>query len=340
MKGNFHMRVIAPYKFNPAHAADEVAISLPYNDRGVCLDLVNAKLHHIGDEIKKFSLSDDINNTLFSKEMKYRKYRKLLTDVRHILEESLFSEGDELLLNYENFSIFYAAVMSEYNKLMTKIDARGYDIIDKNLAVILNAVMDNEASLSEIAETVDDLLYPEHNKFIDALEEKFWIIDNDGCFTGRKEMEEEEKNIGIFIHEYETEYLAEYLDFFRETIEKKPAKKTYGALRLHIGQDRAVSIKKETQIDFINSTLASLEKWIPGDRTITLSASEYILFAMLINGFYMRLSERFEDYSCEITEIEHGFVFTSFVQTRLFLPYVKPIENYKEPVFNRYFYDN
>lgn len=334
------MRVTAPYKFDPTHASDELSIILPYNDRNICLDLINTKLSFIGDEIKKFSLSHDINSTLFSKEMKYRKYRKLLTSVRQTFEESLFSENNELSFTYENFSIFYAAVMSEYNKLMAKIDTKGYDIIDGNLAPVLNTIMDNEASFSELAETVDDLLYPEHNKFIDSLEEKFWVIDNDGCFTNKKETREEERNIGIFIHEYEIEYLTEYLDFFSETIEKKPLKKNYDTLKLHIGQDRHIYIGKEIQIEFIAKMISELEKWTPGDRTIMLSVSEYILFSLLINGFYMRLSERFHDYSCEITEIEHSFVSTSFIQTRLFLPYVKPIENYKEPVFNRYFYEN
>ena len=51
------------------------------------------------------------------------------------------------------------------------------------------------------------------------------------------------------------------------------------------------------------------------------------------------MNKKYEDYNLILSQVEQNFIITSFIQTRLFLPYNHPIDGYKEPIFNRYFYD-
>ena len=333
------MRVTAPYQLDKTHCKDIICLTMTYEEKNIYLDFINNKLTYTNDQIKKFSLSEDIEKALFSKETKYRRYRKLLSNIREILEEALLSNEDEIEFTYEDYSIFYATIISEYNKLMYNIDKWGYEIIDKEMAIKIQTVLNNKDNLETKIKEIDNKLFPKHEEMIDALEEKYWIIENDEAFPSQEEIDDEEKSIGIFIHEYEIEYLMEYLIIFYELIEKKPNDKLFDTLKLYISDDKYIYINKKIQLEFINSITKQLEKWTPGDRTIFISPSEYILFALLIKGFYKKMNKKYENYEMDLSDIEENFVVTSFIQTRLFLPYNKPIENYDEPKFNRYFYD-
>lgn len=333
------MRIIAPYEMDKIHANDEIEINVKYDDKKIYLTFINNKLEYINNQIKKFSLTSDIQAALFSKEMKYRRYRKLLSSVRDILEESLLTDDETIEFTYEKFSIFYASVASEYHKLLEDIDKWGYDIIKEDIALKLQTALKNKDVLKEYIEEVDNKLFPKYNSFIDDLEEKYWIIDNDECFPLQDEIDEEESTVEIFIHDYEAEYLMEYLIFFHELIYKKPNNKVFDTLKLYTDEDDYIYINKSYQLTLIDKIISILEKWQPGDRIIRISPSEYILFALLIKGFYIKMTKKYEDYSLILSPIEQNFVISSFIQTRLFLPYNKPIKDYKEPKFNRYFYD-
>lgn len=333
------MRIIAPYEIDKSHANDIIEIDIKYDDKQTYLNLINNKLNYIDNQIKKFSLTKDIEITLFSKETKYRKYRKLLTSIRDDLEEALLTKDEEMLFTYEKFSIFYAAIISEYNNLLAYIDKWGYGIIDKPLALQIQTILNNRKLLDEKIDKVDKILFPKYNVFLDDLEEKYWIIDNDDSFPLQDEIDEEDVSVDIFIHEYEIEYLIEYLIFFKELIEKKTSDKVFDTLRLYVDENKYIYINKSYQITLISKILKELEKWKPGDRIIKLTSSEYILFALLIKGFYKKMNKKYEDYNLILSQVEQNFIITSFIQTRLFLPYNHPIDGYKEPIFNRYFYD-
>jgi hypothetical protein len=333
------MRVVSPYKLDKEHSNDKLILNINYDDRMVYLSFINNRLKYTNEQIKKFSLSSDIEKTLYSKEKKYRRYRKLLSETRQLLEESLLDEYDEIEFTYEIYSIFYASIMCEYEKLLFNIDKWGYDIIDTEMANKIQTILKNKDELNEMINKVDNALFPEYENMLDELEEKYWIIDNDDAFPSQEEINEEEKTIQIFIHEYEIEYLIEYLIVFRDLIEKKPNDKIFDTLKLYVEENKYIYINKKLQLTFIDSVIKSLEKWTPGDRVIAISPSEYILFSLLIKGFYFKMNKKYEDYHLSLSDIELNFVITSFIQTRLFLPYNKPIEGYKEPIFNRYFYD-
>ena len=333
------MRIIAPYEINKAHANDTLEINIEYKDKQIYLLFINSKLDYINNKIKEFSLTSDIEKALFSKETKYRRYRKLLSAIRDTLEESLLTKEEEIIFTYEKFSIFYAAVISEYSKLLSDIDKWGYSIIDQNMAIQIQTILKNKKDLDNYINTVDNALFPKYNKFIDDLEEKYCIIDNDDSFPLQDEIDEEDATVDIFIHEYEIEYLMEYLIFFKELIEKKPTDKVFDTLKLYVDEGKYIYIDKEYQLTLIDKILKEIEKWKPGDRIIKLTPSEYILFALLIKGFYKKMTKKYEDYTLNLSPVEQNFVITSFIQTRLFLPYNHPIDGYKEPIFNRYFYD-
>lgn len=328
------MRIIEPYEISKDFEDCTISLEMSYDDKGILLDIAAQLNKELIDRISKITLSDDIQNCMYSRESKYRKYISALRSTRDRIEDNMLHKDKPLEISYFELSLLCDGMAWLYSELTKKIDISGYGILDTQRVLFVNFYLDNYRELTELSKEVELDLFPKQQHILDSLEEAVWDITTDEMIPNASYLRTEKKTVSILVHDYEFDYITEYLMSIRESIALRPLGNK--SLKMII-KGRPINIEKEVMVDFIDRLVFDIERNGTLDTVIKLGSNEFILFAILTFHMYDILESKLSAVFSDFNESEYKFVTSAVKQCIFLLPIIKNSYD-KKPEFYRYFY--